>query len=303
MSPPSAPAIGCLIVGGGPAGLTAAIYLARFRRRVLLVDAGQSRAALIPKSRNYPGFADGVSGQDLLRRLWDQAARYGAELRRGTVEALNKHPAGFLARVDGEEVLASKVLIAAGMVDEKPALPSLSEFIYSGTVRFCPICDAFEAIDKRIGIIGPLEQVAKKAHFLRTYTRDLILLPTDGISPDAESARLLREAEIALPAERVADLVIEEEAVAAVLPSGRRIELDVLYPAMGARVRSDLARALGAETNSAGCIVTDEQQRTNVPGLYAAGDLTVELAQISVATGQAAIAATDIHNSLPLNPR
>lgn len=293
----------CLIVGGGPAGLTAAIYLSRFRRRVLLADAGQSRAALIPRSRNYPGFADGVSGRDLLLRLQEQAGRYGAVLRKGTVEELAGKDGAFRARVDGEEIVAAKVLIAAGIVDEKPALPSLSEFIYSGAVRFCPICDGFEATDKRIGIVGPLDQVARKAHFLRSYSRDLVLLATDTTLPDAECARLLRDAGLAPPAAPVVDLVIEGEAVTAVMPDGEHIELDILYPAMGARVRSDLAQALGAQTNALGCVVTDDRQRTNVPGLYAAGDLTVELAQISVATGQAAIAATDIHKSLPLNAR
>lgn len=304
MSSPAASEAECLIIGGGPAGLTAAIYLARFRRRVMLVDAGESRAALIPLSHNYPGFVHGVSGRDLLQQLWAQASRYGADLRRGTVDHLEQHADGFAARVGGHEIRTNKVLIATGMVDEKPALPSLREFIYTGAIRFCPICDGYEATDKRIGIVGPLDHVAQKARFLRTYSRDIVMLVTDQeIAPEGDSAKLLKNAGLPLPSERVTDLLVDEDSVTALMESGTRIPIDTLYPAMGARVRSDLALKLGAAANETGCIITDDHQRTNVPGLYAAGDLTVELAQISVAAGQAAIAATDMHNSLPLNPR
>jgi 2-polyprenyl-6-methoxyphenol hydroxylase-like FAD-dependent oxidoreductase len=95
------PEIDCLIVGGGPAGLTAAIYLARFRRNVTVVDSGQSRAALIPESHNYPGFAEGISGPDLLASLREQASRYGARLENGKVEKLRKSDGQFEATVNG----------------------------------------------------------------------------------------------------------------------------------------------------------------------------------------------------------
>jgi thioredoxin reductase (NADPH) len=295
----------CLIVGGGPAGLTAAIYLARFRRNVLLVDAGAPRAALIPESHNYPGFANGVSGPDLLKRLREQAGRYGATLHHGTVEQLKRDGSErFAATVDGGQVRARKVLLATGIVDEKPALPSLPEFIYKGAVRFCPICDGFEAMDRRIGVLGTLERAAKKARFLRTYTPDVIVLATDkDINLDDPNMKMLSDAGIQVPREPVCDVVIANDTVTAVMASGARVELEVLYPAMGAKVRAELAAELGAGANDQGCLLVDEHQRTSVANLYAAGDVTVELSQISVATGQAAVAATDIHNTLPPNPR
>lgn len=296
----------CLIVGGGPAGLTAAIYLARFRRNVVLVDSGSSRATLIPTSHNYPGFPEGISGPELLANLREQAAEYGAVLRQGRVDALTRHDNGFQVEIDGAKAALSArtVLLATGIVDEKPALPSLSEFIYRGGVRFCPICDGFEATDRRIGVLGPLRNAVKKALFLRTFSRDIVLLPLDpDIRLDKAQRASLREAGIAEPTEAVADLEADGERVRAVMASGAEVEVEILYPAMGADVRSELATSIGARCNDQGCLFADPHQMTSVPCLYAVGDITQELHQISVATGQAAVAATHIHNTLPPNYR
>lgn len=295
----------CLIVGGGPAGLTAAIYLARFRRRVLLVDAGQSRAALIPESHNYPGFVHGIRGPELLMTLRDQAERYGAVLEHGRAETLAREPDGhFKAEVGGKTLLATCILLATGIVDESPELPGLRDCIYRGALRYCPICDGYEAMDQRIGVLGRFEPALKKALFMRTYSRDVVLLATDPVSTISEEHRkALREAEIVLPNAPVVDVERNEPQLTAVLRDGNRITVDVLYPALGCEVRSSLATRLGARCNEIGCVYVDEHQRTSVAGLYAAGDVVSDLHQISVATGHAAIAATHIHNSLEPNFR
>jgi thioredoxin reductase (NADPH) len=297
--------IDCLIIGGGPAGLTAAIYLARFRRNALLFDNNSSRASLIPVSHNYPGFTEGVSGQQLLNILRKQAEHYGAILREAQVNQLRKNEMGkFIALADGKEIKASTVLMTTGIVDEKPSLPGMPQFIYSGIVRFCPICDGYETMDKRVGVIGPLNHIIPKTLFLRTYTWDLVMLATDkDIQCSDHDIEKLHAAGLRPPAEPVADVVMSGERLTAVMASGAQIELDILYPAMGAHARSELATGLGAKTDNSGCLVTDSHQCTSVPGLYAAGDVTLDLSQISVATGQAAIAATAIHNILPPNPR
>jgi thioredoxin reductase (NADPH) len=295
----------CLVIGGGPAGLTAAIYLARFRRNVLVLDSGASRAALIPRTHNYPGFDHGISGRELLSALREQAQRYNAVLAADTVTTLDTSKDGFLAQTErGGSIRARKVVLATGIIDEKPALPSLPEFIYQGGVRFCPICDGFEALDRRIGVIGPLNRAIAKARFLRVYSRHVVLLPLDRVLRVSEHEReVLRQAGIAVPFEQVADLDTSGTKVVAKLTSGASIEFDVIYSAMGARVRSELATRLGAEANEMGCLTVDAHGRTLVPDLYAVGDITVQLDQISVATGQAAIAATHIHNSLTPNYR
>jgi thioredoxin reductase (NADPH) len=296
-----APDLDCLIVGGGPAGLTAAIYLARFRRNVLLVDDGLSRARLIPETHNYPGFI-GISGPDLLASLREQAERNGARLREGRVEELRKADGAFVARMGNREIHTKRLLLATGIIDESPGLPGLKDAIYRGALRYCPICDGFEAADQRIGVLGPLRTAAGKAEFLRTYSRDVVLLPTDEPAKSSEEARSLAQAGITLE-ERVVDVERTGEKIAAVFADGRRFPVDVLYPALGCDVRSQLATALGARCTGIGNLHVDDKQRTSVEGLFAAGDVVTDLHQISVATGHAAVAATAIHNSLPRNFR
>jgi len=291
----------CLIIGGGPAGLTAANYLARFRRNALLVDEGHSRALLIPETHNYPGFL-GISGKDLLASLREQAERHGAQLQRDRVEELRREKGAFVARIAGASLRAQRVLLATGIVDDSPDLPGMKDAIYRGNLRFCPICDGFEASGQRIGVLGPFHTAAAKARFLRTYSRDVLLLATDVHEKQSDEVRRLNDEGIAV-AGRVTDVDRSGEKIVAILQDGQRLTVDVLYPALGCAARSDLATELGARSNDSGNVYVDEKQRTSVEGLYAAGDVVTDLHQISVATGHAAVAATAIHTSLPRNYR
>lgn len=287
----------CLIVGGGPAGLTAAIYLARYRRKIKLIDAGKSRAALIPESHNYPGF-QGINGRALLARLREQAERYGADLVHGEVRELRREDGGFVAIDDDRKIRARTVLLATGLIDAQPGTEGLHEAIVQGAIRFCPICDGYEAIDHRIGVIGPLAHAGPKAIFLRTYSRDVTLFPTD----TGDDRAKLVQAGVAVAAKPVS-LAPESEHVVVTTEDGQRHILDMLYPAMGCTVRSELATALGAHCNDIGNLRVDDHQRTSVDGLFGAGDVVTDLHQLSVATGHAAIAATAVHNRLPRNLR
>lgn len=291
----------CLIIGGGPAGLTAANYLARFRRNAVLVDDGQSRARFIAETHNFPGFL-GISGMDLLASLREQAEENGARLQEGRVEKLHKADGVFVARVGNAEIRAKRLLLATGIVDESPELAGLKDAIYRGALRFCPICDGFEALDMRIGVLGPLHTAAGKAQFLRTYSRDVVLLPIDDPAKSSDERRALQNAGIVVE-QRVVDVDRTGERIVALFEGGRRLPIDVLYPALGCEVRSQLATALGARCNDIGNLHVDDKQRTSVEGLYAAGDVVTDLHQLSVATGHAAVAATAIHNSLPPNYR
>ena len=165
----------CLIIGGGPAGLTAAIYLARYRRSVAVYDTGHSRAALIPKSHNYPGFPHGISGRELLGLLARQADFYHVPVVRARIVRLATRADGFVAAFDGGEVSARTVLMATGIIDAAPRIEGLDEAVEDGLVRYCPVCDAFEATDMRIAVIGG-ESAISKAKFLRDYSKDVTLL-------------------------------------------------------------------------------------------------------------------------------
>jgi thioredoxin reductase (NADPH) len=296
--------IDCLIVGGGPAGLTAATYLGRYRRSVMLVDAGESRAAFIPESHNYPGYA-GIAGADLLKLLRRQAGEFGAKLVVGRVDALE--PEGdqlLLARFGGETVRARSVLLATGIIDKDPPLPGIRIAVQKGTLRYCPICDGYEVTDQRIGVFGPVQTGGKKALFLRTYSADVTLLLTEApTDADGEMLQTLDQCGVTVSSALRFDLEEQGTQIAALFADGTRHEFDVIYPALGCEVRSGLATALGATSDEVGCLLVDPHQRTAVPGILAAGDVVSDLHQLSVAVGHAAIASTAIHNSLPRNFR
>jgi thioredoxin reductase (NADPH) len=268
------------------------------------VDAGQSRARLIPETHNYPGFAAGISGAELIVWLRGQAEEYGAALLGGTVEGLLKEGDAFTARTESGELSAQRVLLATGIVDDKPALAAWREMVELGRLRFCPICDGYEATDKAIGVLGPAPHAWKKALFLRTYSRNVALVPLEDPGEiDREIRAALQEAGVELAPGRATGFDQQADRPVVLLANGERLGFEVLYPVLGYQARSGLARSLGARCTEEGCVIVDDRQRTSVPALYSAGDVVSDLHQISVALGHAAIAATEIHNELPRNFR
>ncbi len=294
----------CLIIGGGPGGLTAAIYLARFRRRFLLIDAGSSRASWIPMSHNHAGFPDGVAGNELLDRMRRQAVRYGAPLRKGNVDSLlTREGGGFVAGIEGsdEAVEASCVILATGVEDVEPVLPDLEKAVKRGLVRHCPVCDGFEVIDQKLGVIGHGAGGVEEAVFLTTYSRDITLLtlgePMDDLG-EADAARLDAHGVKVVKTE-IAEINIAAQGAAHVrFADGIADDYDSLYSALGCRIRSGLATALGATASADGPLEVSAHQETSVHGLYAVGDVVSSLNQISVAMGHAAVASSHIHRRL-----
>jgi thioredoxin reductase (NADPH) len=291
----------CIVIGGGPAGLTAATYLARYRRSVLLIDAGDSRAGLIPETHNHPAFR-GISGAALLQRLRHQLDRYDAAFKPGTVTELRRGPESFDAATEDSEFASRRVLLATGIKDIGPDLPGLEPAVLQSIVRYCPICDGYEAMDRRIAVYGPIEGAHRKALFLRTYSNDVTILPTADVTDRAAIERSRSNGIDIIPT-APARFARTAKGVRAVLPDATAVEFDVLYPALGAEVRSDLARQLGAACAEDGYLQVGARQETTVPGLYAAGDAVSDLHQLCVAEGHGAVAATAIHNSLPFHFR
>jgi thioredoxin reductase (NADPH) len=294
-----APILDCVVVGAGPAGLTAAIYLARFGRRFEVLHDGEPRAAWIPKSHNYPGFPDGVTGAELLDRLTAQARRYDAAIRKACVEGLRATAGGFEVETAQGVLNARTVLLATGVQDNEPPLPGVEDAIRTGVVRICPICDGYEASGQAIGVIGAGEAGAREAMFLRGYSDRVCLIhvgEADQLGDDLREA--LARAGIELMETRIEEVSLGEDRVLAFGSGGTVRRFDTVYSALGVAARCRLALDAGAEVDADGRLKVDEHQRTSVPGLYAAGDVVRGLNQIAVAVAEAAVAAVAIHNRL-----
>jgi thioredoxin reductase (NADPH) len=294
------PQLDCLIIGAGPAGLTAAIYLARFRLSIRIVDAGQSRASLIARTRNHPGFPGGIPGPDLLARMRAQAGEFGIDVVSGSIDALARVEGGFVAKSSARQWRARTVLLATGVVNNRPPMAPGDHAIalQRGLLRYCPICDGYDVTDKRIAVIGTQTHGHNEALFLRMYSADLTLVAPDGSHTLSGAERLrLEAAGIVLQDGPCESLRIDGEHILISVPGGSA-RFDTVYPALGSVMRSDLATSLGAEVTQEGCLVVDGHQRASIAGLYAAGDVTKGLDQISHAMGQAGVAATTIRNDL-----
>jgi thioredoxin reductase (NADPH) len=289
----------CLVIGAGPAGLTAAIYLARFRRSFRVVESGGSRAAWIPRSHNHPGFPNGVAGRTLLSRMRRQAEKYGARIDTGRVESLARAAGGFRAETEAETIRARTVILATGVIDNAPEIPGLEDGVAKGLVRICPICDGYEVIGQKVGVIGKDDHCAREAVFIRTYTDDVTFIHVGGAPlPKALLADLKRDG-IKLIDSAVQGVVIEKRRITAFdFGTGEPCRFDVVYSALGVTPRNQLAVQAGATLDESGRLVVSDHQETSVPGLYAAGDVVRGLNQISTAQGEGATAATDVHNRL-----
>ncbi len=290
--------IDCAVVGGGPAGLAAALYLLRFRRTVAIADKGSGRAALIPRSHNYPGFPDGITGEDLLARLHAQVRRYGDPIRRGAALGVEADGDLWRVRTEAGDIRARRVLFATGVVDRWPQLSGAREAIDRGVLRFCPICDGFEVGAKRAAIIGNDDHAAQEALFLRSYNPSVSLL-TDAPVLSADVRERLAARDISIDTFMPGSLRFAANAIWAADPKGDDfLAFDVAYGALGVDPQTQLLARLGVALDAGRCVGVDAHQETSVPGVYAAGDVVRGLDQISVAVGEAAIAATAIHNGL-----
>ena len=290
----------CLIVGAGPAGLTAAIYLARFHLSLRIVDDGNSRAALIPRTRNHAGYPGGITGVELLRRMRAQAEEFAPPVTTVKVERIGRDGELFVAHAGGQAIVARSILLATGVVNNRPRMDPTEHdrALAAGLLRYCPICDGYEVTDQRVGVIGTRGHGVSEAVFLRMYTRDVTLIAPDAAHELSDDERRQLDAlGIEALGGPCAPLRIEGEQMVVGTPAGERA-FDSVYPALGSVIRSQLAVSLGAQATDDGCLVVDDHQRTSIPGLYAAGDVAKGLDQISHAMGQAGVAATTIRNDL-----
>jgi thioredoxin reductase (NADPH) len=294
----------CAVIGGGPAGLTAALYLARFHLNVAVFDSGESRASMIPLSHNVPGFPQGISGAEYLRRLRIEAQQFGAACFTRKVEALEHAETGFRLRVgdgpSGRRIEARKVLLATGVVNRRIPMPAdqHDDALRRGLLRYCPVCDGYEATGRRIAIVGNGEHALSEAEFLRSYSSSVTLIGMPGgVELTADQRSRAQDWDIAIAPAPLRSCTAAMGRLHVILENGE-LDCDTAYAALGSDPRSELAASIGLTSDSNSCITVDSHQRTGLRGLYAAGDIVKGLDQIAVATGHAAIAATQIRNEI-----
>jgi thioredoxin reductase (NADPH) len=266
-----------LVIGSGPAGLSAAIYLARACRSVAVLDCGiPGRSDWGQTNRNYLGFPDGVSIVELCERGRRQAEGFGARFFDAEVIGLSRDRDQFVARTEEREFRAWAVVLATGVTDRWLDFPGYEACI-GRSMHWCIVCDGFEMQGQRVLVVGVDEHAAELAIQMLGFTTQVSLL-TNGAEPELspESLAALDERGIPLIRGRITGARSRSHGYleTVVLETGEEIAVDHLFSAQGATPNSKLAAELGAELSSEGYIRVDTEARTSVPGLFAAGDVT-----------------------------
>jgi thioredoxin reductase len=286
------------IIGGGPAGLSAALVLGRCRRRVTLVDAGHPRNAA---SRALHGFLtrDGTPPLEMLRLGREELAPYGIEWRTAEVAEIVRAPEGFEIRLqDGERLRARTTLIASGVRDDLPPIPGIAD-CFGITVHHCPYCDGWEVRDKTLAVIGHDARSATALGLALTTWSARVFVCTNGKRVRQEHRRQLEAHTVAIDESPIAHLEHDHGHVAGlVTQSGNRLGCDAVFLATGQRPQSDLARRLGCEVTRRGLVKTDHLGQTCVPGVYVAGDASRDVQFAVVAAAEGAKAAVAINKAL-----
>ncbi|GMV24362.1 MAG: thioredoxin reductase [Phycisphaerae bacterium] len=286
-----------LIVGGGPAGLSAGLLLARCRRSIILVDAGKPRNGPSKKLSGYLT-RDGISPREFLELGREELRRYGVPIRADSVSAVRRTDGGFEATLgSGEELRSRRVLLATGVRDTLPDIEGLRD-LYGVSVHHCPYCDGWEHRDRRLVAYGLGEPAIGLSLLLRRWS-DKVVACTDGASVRPESIVQARSNGIDIRFESIQRLEGRDGRLCEIVfADGEPLPADALFFNTGQVSQSDLARSLGCELTADGCVITQHSQSTCVPGVYAAGDDDKDVQLVIVAAGEGATAAVAINKDL-----
>ena len=288
-----------IIVGGGMAGLSAAIYLGRAQRDTLVIDSGKSMAKWEPVVENYLGFPDGVGGEELLESGRRQAERHEVEFAEDKIEKITVEDGEFVLRGKDRSYHARRLLLATGIFHLPPEIPGVSECL-GHSMFFCKDCDGFRVREKRIAIIGANNDAVEYALGMLLYSA-CVMVATNGeqIRWSKQHAEWLEEYDIPVHTARIRDVQhCDRQLQTLTLESERDVKIDYIFTTRGDVFYTQLAEQLGAELDEEGQLVVDHKMRTTVPRLYAAGCVTPANCQMIIAAGQGATAAQAINRDL-----
>jgi thioredoxin reductase (NADPH) len=288
------------VIGGGPAGLCAALWLARYLHRVLVIDSGDPRNWETRSVNGYLGH-QGIRPPELRAVGRAECSNYGVEFVSGIVdEAIDETGELFSVRLrDGATIQANRILLAIGIKDYWPDIPGL-ERCYGETIHVCPDCDGYETRGKETVVVGKGRKAVGMALALTTWTRQLVIC-TNGEKPDMSQILLDELKALNIPVlEAPIKCVISKssEIVGIDLEGGMSLDCERLYFAIGQYPADDLGAQLGCKRDEMGRLVIDERNHTSVKNVFAAGDIAPgpQLAIVAAASG--AVAAIAIHASL-----
>ena len=287
-----------VIVGGGPAGLSAALVLGRCRRRVLVCDAGRPRNQSALAMHGYLT-RDGTPPLEFLRIAGDELRAYGIEPRRTTVTGITREDRGFRVTLeDGELVDTRTVLVATGVVDNIPEIPGVAE-CYGISAHHCPYCDGWEVRDKTLVVLGQGAAAAALSLSLKTWTGEVIVCTNGRARVGTRQRAQLRDQDIPVREARIERVEHDNGRVRAVVfADGSRLRCDAIFFTLGQKPHCDLPRQLGCELTRKGVVKTDHLGQTRVRGLYVAGDASRDVQFVIVAAAEGAKAGVAINKAL-----
>lgn len=288
-----------IVIGGGIAGLSAAIYLGRAQRDVLVIDSGHSMARWEPEVQNYLGFPKGVGGTELLRYGRRQAKAYQVEFARDEIKSAARRKKGFFLRGRRRSYRANRLLIATGIFHLPPKIPGVKECL-GHSMFFCKDCDGYRVRGKRIAICGANNDAVEYALGMLHYS-PCVIVATNGDKPrwSRRHATLLRKYQIPLVLDKITGVDHRGCQVRGLrIKGGPEVRIDYIFTTRGDIFHTELAESLGAKLDGDGQLEVDQCMRTNVPRLYAAGCVTPANCQMIIAAGQGAAAAQAINRDL-----
>lgn len=267
----------CLIVGGGPAGLSASIYMGRFLRSTLILDGGEGRSSFEQVNDNYLGFPEGVKVRELRELGKRQAERFGVKVEECRVERMertdgNRH---FRAHTSKGAFDGRTVILCTGVCDIWPDIPNVLDYV-GKTLFWCITCDGFRTINKRIVLFGRDEDAASSALQFLHYTKQVTFVTAPGkLDCSEEQVKAMQDHGITmLEGEPEAVIGTSDKIEAVVLKDGRRLPADLIFSLLGCIPNNQLALQLGVDCTPGGYIKADSEGYTNIPGVFAAGDLS-----------------------------
>jgi thioredoxin reductase len=296
----------CIVIGAGPAGLSASIFLARYRHRVVTFHHNSPRNAYAHGVHGFLGH-HGIPPAELLARGRDEVTDHGGLIVEACVTAVERAGQNFRVTIgdegsSGRTFESSRVLLATGLRDSTPDLPGFREF-YGFTVHHCPDCDGYESRDKRIAVLGSGHDTVGFAINLLTWS-DRVTLITDGDGGDISAADQEKLAGLKIKVRDAKVTALEGDSESKQLErvrfvNGEPLECDALFFNLGSQPASNLHEMLGCKLDEeCGLIWVDETQQTSVEGVYAAGDITPRSQLVIVAAAEGAMAGIHIHQSL-----